>query len=80
MGKDIKEIIKETIESKDPLYEEAKKLVIQGNKASTSYLQRRLRLGYARASLLLDRLEEEGIISPYNGAKPRKVLINPKKI
>ena len=59
----------------DPLYEEAKRLVIQARKASASYLQRRLRIGYARAARLLDILEERRIIGPGEGAKPRDILI-----
>jgi S-DNA-T family DNA segregation ATPase FtsK/SpoIIIE len=61
----------------DPLYEEAKRLVIEAQKASASLLQRRLRIGYARAARLLDLLEERGIVGPAEGAKPRKVLIPP---
>jgi S-DNA-T family DNA segregation ATPase FtsK/SpoIIIE len=57
----------------DPLLEEAKKLVIEANKASASYLQRRLRLGYARAARLIDILEEKGIVGPADGSKPREV-------
>ena len=59
----------------DPLYEEAKRLVIQSRKASASYLQRRLRVGYARAARLIDLLEEHGVVGPGDGAKPRDVLI-----
>lgn len=59
----------------DPLYEEAKKLVIETRKASASFLQRRLRLGYARAARLIDMLEERGVVGPGEGAKPREVLI-----
>jgi len=59
----------------DVLYPEAKALVIDSGKASASYLQRRLRVGYARAARLLDLLEQEGVISPGEGAKPREVLI-----
>jgi len=62
----------------DPLYEEAKELVIQVGKASASYLQRRFQIGYARAARLLDTLEGEGIIGPADGAKPRKILISPE--
>lgn len=58
----------------DPLYEEAKKLVIETRKASASFLQRRLRVGYARAARLIDMLEEKGIVGPGEGAKPRDVL------
>jgi len=60
----------------DPLYEEAKKMVIETRKASASFLQRRLRIGYARAARLLDMLEEEGVVGPGEGAKPREVYIN----
>ncbi len=57
----------------DPLYQEAKKMVIEAKKASASFLQRRLRIGYARAARLLDILEERGIVGPGEGAKPREV-------
>ena len=57
----------------DPLYEEAKKIVIEASKASSSLLQRRLRLGYARAARLIDMLEERRVIGPGEGAKPREV-------
>lgn len=60
----------------DPLYEEAKKLVIQAGKASASYLQRRLRVGYARAARLIDLLEENGVVGPGEGAKPREILMD----
>ena len=59
----------------DPLYEEAKKTVIESKKASASLLQRRLRVGYARAARLLDILEERGVIGPGEGAKPREVYL-----
>lgn len=57
----------------DELYEEAKDLVVRAGKASASYLQRRLRIGYARAARLLDLLEEHGVIGPGDGAKAREV-------
>lgn len=60
----------------DALYEEAKRLVIEGKKASASYLQRRLRIGYSRAARLLDVLEENGVIGPGQGSKPRAVLLS----
>jgi len=59
----------------DPLLEEAIALVAQMGTASTSMLQRRLRLGYTRAGRLIDMLERRGIISGYEGSKPRQVLI-----
>jgi S-DNA-T family DNA segregation ATPase FtsK/SpoIIIE len=60
----------------DPLYEQAKAVVIQARKASASFLQRRLRVGYARAARLIDLLEERGVVGPGEGAKPRDVLIS----
>lgn len=58
----------------DDLYEEAKRIVMEAGKASSSLLQRRLRVGYARAARLIDMLEEQGIIGPGEGAKPREIL------
>jgi S-DNA-T family DNA segregation ATPase FtsK/SpoIIIE len=63
-----------TVSFDDSLLEEAKDLVIKTGKASASYLQRRFRIGYARAASLLDMLEQKGIIGPADGAKPRKIL------
>lgn len=60
-------------EQTDPLYEEAKEEVIRSKKASASFLQRRLRVGYARAARLLDILEEKGVVGPGEGAKPREI-------
>jgi S-DNA-T family DNA segregation ATPase FtsK/SpoIIIE len=59
----------------DDLYEDARQTVIEAGKASTSFLQRKLRIGYARAARLMDILEERGVIGPGEGAKPRDVLI-----
>jgi len=58
----------------DPLYEEARGLVLEAGKASASYLQRRLRVGYARAARLLDIMESRGVVGPADGAKPREVF------
>jgi len=63
-----------TVSFDDPLLEEAKDLVIRTGKASASYLQRRFRIGYARAASLLDMLEQKGIVGPADGSKPREVL------
>jgi len=60
-------------EEEDPLYEEAKKLVFEAKKASASLLQRRLRIGYARAARLIDTLEGKGVVGPGEGARPREV-------
>ncbi|RME75577.1 MAG: DNA translocase FtsK, partial [Chloroflexi bacterium] len=59
---------------KDDLLEEAIKLVVESGRASTSMLQRRLGIGYPRASRLMDQLEEEGIVGPADGSRPREVL------
>ncbi|MCS6952061.1 MAG: DNA translocase FtsK [Bryobacterales bacterium] len=59
---------------RDPLYEEAVRIVVEMGKASTSILQRRLRLGYGRAARILDMMQREGIIGPPDGSKPREVL------
>ncbi len=61
----------------DDLYEDARTTVIEAGKASTSYLQRKLGVGYARAAKLIDMLEERGVIGPGNGAKPREVIEKP---
>ncbi|MBI2451023.1 MAG: hypothetical protein HYV52_01640 [Parcubacteria group bacterium] len=62
-------------DEEDEFYEEAKDLVIEMGKASASLLQRRLRVGYARAARLLDIMETRGIIGPGDGAKPREILV-----
>lgn len=62
-------------DTEDDLYEEARETVIQAGKASTSFLQRKLGVGYARAARLIDMLEERGVVGPGSGAKPRDVLI-----
>ncbi len=67
--------VKSFFNEQDPMYEEAKKTVFEAKKASASLLQRRLRLGYARAARLLDMLEEDGIIGPADGSKAREVYL-----
>ncbi len=62
-------------DSDDDLYEEAKQAVIDAKKASTSYLQRKFRIGYSRAARLMDILESKGVIGPSDGARPREVLV-----
>lgn len=61
----------------DPMYQDAVKVVLELGKASTSTLQRRLRLGYGRAARILDMMQREGIIGPPDGSKPREVLKRP---
>ncbi len=61
----------------DPMYEDAVRVVVEMGKASTSTLQRRLRLGYGRAARILDVMQRDGIIGPPDGSKPREVLKRP---
>jgi len=61
-------------ENSDPLFTQARTLVIETGAASTTFLQRKLKIGYARAASLMDQLEEAGVVGPADGAKPRKVL------
>ncbi|MDH7578441.1 MAG: DNA translocase FtsK [Bacillota bacterium] len=63
----------------DPLFLEAAKLVIEIGHASVSLLQRRFRIGYARAARIIDILEQKGIVGPFEGAKPRSILITPEQ-
>jgi len=63
-----------TDDDDDDLYEDARQVVIEAGKASTSYLQRKLRVGYSRAARLMDILEERGVIGPADGSKPREIL------
>lgn len=60
----------------DPMYNQAAEVVLQAGQASTTMLQKKLKLGYARASRVMDELEETGIVGPSDGAKPRKILIS----
>jgi len=64
-------------ESKDSLYEEALSIVTETGNASTTFLQRKLKIGYARAASLMDELETNQVIGPQEGAKPRRVLLTP---
>lgn len=61
-------------EGEDPLYEKALDIVVQAGKASASYIQRRLKIGYNRAARLVEEMEERGIVGPANGSKPREVI------
>jgi S-DNA-T family DNA segregation ATPase FtsK/SpoIIIE len=61
---------------KDECYEEAVRVVMETNQASVSILQRRMRLGYSRAARIIDQMEQEGIVGPYEGSKPRKIAID----
>jgi S-DNA-T family DNA segregation ATPase FtsK/SpoIIIE len=68
----------EPMGEQDPMYEEALRVVMEMGKASTSTLQRRLRLGYGRAARILDMMHRDGIIGPPDGSKPREVLKRPE--
>jgi len=61
---------------KDELFDTAVKLVLESQQASVSILQRRLRLGYTRAARLIDMMEQEGIVGPFRGSKPREILVD----
>ncbi len=63
---------------KDPLYDEAVKMVLETSQASVSMLQRRMRLSHIRAARIMDMMEAEGIVGPYRGPKPREILIQPE--
>ena len=62
------------LEDEDEMYEPAREAVVSAGKASTSYIQRKLGIGYSRAAKLMDMLEERGVIGPANGSKPREVI------
>jgi len=62
----------------DPLYQDAVRVVLEIGKASTSTLQRRLRLGYGRAARLIDMMEKDGIVGSPDGSRPREVLKRPE--
>ncbi|MCH9634765.1 MAG: DNA translocase FtsK [Chlamydiae bacterium] len=65
-------------EDMDPLYNQALNLVVKTGSISTTFLQRKLKIGYARAASIMDQLEDQGMISAQDGAKPRKLLVSPK--
>ncbi len=65
--------------SLDPLYDQAVDLVMKTGSISTTFVQRKLKIGYARAASIVDQLEEQGLISAQDGSKPRKLLVSPKK-
>lgn len=64
----------------DPMLDEAIKVVVEQGLASTSLLQRKLKLGYARAARIVDEMEQRGVVGPYEGSKPRKVLITREQL
>ena len=62
------------------MIDDAIRVVVENGMASTSLLQRKLKLGYARAARIIDQMEERGVIGPYEGSKPRKVLISKEQL
>ena len=60
--------------SRDTLYEQARSIVLETQTASTTFLQRKLKIGYARAASLMDELETRGVIGPQEGSKPRQIF------
>ena len=64
---------------KDEMYDEVVEFIRETQKASTSLLQRRFGIGYNRAARIIDQLEEDGLIGPTNGSKPREVYIKPEE-
>lgn len=67
-------------DGEDPLYEKALDIVLQAGKASASYIQRRLKIGYNRAARLVEEMEARGIVGPANGSKPRDVIHVPSRV
>ena len=61
---------------KDELYEEAVRVIMESNQASVSILQRRMRLGYTRAARIIDMMELDGLVGPFEGSKPRRILVD----
>ncbi len=69
-----RDLFGDPMDDDDPLYDQALKIVVEDGKASASYLQRRLKIGYNRAARLVEEMEERGIVGPANGSKPREVI------
>ncbi len=65
----------EAFNPNDPVYRDAVRLVVQSGQASTSYLQRRMKLGYSRAARIIDQMQEDGVVGPPDGSKPRQILV-----
>ena len=69
-----RDLFGQPMDDEDPLYDQALEIVVQAGKASASYLQRRLSIGYNRAARLVEEMEERGIVGPANGSKPREII------
>lgn len=72
---EIDDSLEAAAEHEDELYDQAVQIVIDAKQASVSLLQRRLRIGYTRAARLIDAMEATGVVGPYEGSKPREVLM-----
>ncbi len=72
--------LRKAFEAKDELLPQAARIVIQNERASASYLQRHLRIGYTRAARLIDIMESLGIVGPYQGSKPRDILVSESEL
>ncbi|MBR4869425.1 MAG: DNA translocase FtsK, partial [Oscillospiraceae bacterium] len=66
-------------DDRDPLFDEAVEVILETGQASVSMLQRRLKLGYSRAARLIDQLEEYGYVGPFEGSKPRQILVSKER-
>ncbi|AZK47734.1 FtsK/SpoIIIE family DNA translocase [Paenibacillus lentus] len=73
---EVDEEVQETEEVVDELFDQAVQIILEAKQASVSLLQRRMRIGYTRAARLIDSMEARGIVGPYEGSKPREVLIS----
>ncbi len=80
------EILKGSVKSaageageKDEMYDEAVRVIMETNQASVSILQRRLRFGYTRAARIIDMMEQDGLVGPFEGSKPRRILVDTKE-
>jgi S-DNA-T family DNA segregation ATPase FtsK/SpoIIIE len=71
-----RQILVDAASARDELFEEAVRLTLEHRQASTSFLQRRMKVGYSRAARLMDQLEMAGIVGPAEGAKPRQILVD----
>ena len=68
------------LDGDDPLIQQALQVIVTGKRASTSFLQRRLKIGYNRAASLMEELEDRGYIGPQVGANPREILVEPEDL
>ena len=69
-------IVAEIDSSDEPIFKDAVRVVVEARKASTSLLQRRLRIGYGKAARIIESMEEQGIVGPADGSRPREVLVS----